>query len=167
MATHPSILDRLRDEPSVVAVELRPPRAELASAASMDAWIDTYHAVRSLAKSGTPVFLTDSAVGLKEEDIRQSNRPVDSLLDVLLAGFTLPHTITTVLQDWMKGRHSEVDDLNGLVAREAARLGRAAPVNAAIAELAHRIEDGRLKPGLSNLPLLQELSGTARRPEQV
>jgi 5,10-methylenetetrahydrofolate reductase len=34
----------------------------------MDAWIDTYHAVRSLTRSGTFVFLTDSAVGLKEED---------------------------------------------------------------------------------------------------
>ena len=34
----------------------------------MDAWIDTYHAVRSLTRDGTPVFLTDSAVGLKEED---------------------------------------------------------------------------------------------------
>ena len=34
----------------------------------MDAWIDTYHAVRSLTRSGTHVFLTDSAVGSKEED---------------------------------------------------------------------------------------------------
>ena len=34
----------------------------------MDAWIDTYHAVRSLTRDGTFVFLTDSAVGLKEED---------------------------------------------------------------------------------------------------
>src|SRR5262245_22140506 len=34
----------------------------------MDAWIDTYHAVRSLTRTGTFVFLTDSAVGLKEED---------------------------------------------------------------------------------------------------
>ena len=34
----------------------------------MDAWIDTYHAVRGLTRSGTFVFLTDSAVGLKEED---------------------------------------------------------------------------------------------------
>lgn len=52
----------------MIAAELRPPRAELETAASMDAWIDTYHAVRSLTRSGTPVFLTDSAVGLKEED---------------------------------------------------------------------------------------------------
>ena len=47
---------------------------------------------------------------------------------MLLAGFTLPTTKTTVLQDWMKGRHSEVDDLNGFVATEAKRLGMRAPV---------------------------------------
>jgi hypothetical protein len=52
----------------VIAAELRPPRAELEMAASMDAWIDTYHAVRGLTRDGTFVFLTDSAVGLKEED---------------------------------------------------------------------------------------------------
>jgi hypothetical protein len=63
-----SIVDRLRHESSVVAAELRPPRAELQTSASMDAWIDTYHAVRSLTRNGTPVFLTDSAVGMKEED---------------------------------------------------------------------------------------------------
>jgi 5,10-methylenetetrahydrofolate reductase len=51
-----------------VAAELRPPRAELEASASMDAWIDTYHAVRSLTRGGTFVFLTDSAVGTKEED---------------------------------------------------------------------------------------------------
>ena len=64
----PSIVERLQSEPSVIAAELRPPRAELETRASMDAWIDTYHAVRSLTRDGTPVFLTDSAVGLKEED---------------------------------------------------------------------------------------------------
>ncbi len=34
----------------------------------MDAWIDTYHAVRRLTGQGTFVFLTDSAVGAPEED---------------------------------------------------------------------------------------------------
>jgi hypothetical protein len=52
----------------VIAAELRPPRAELGAAAGMDAWIDTYHAVRSLVRGGTYVFITDSAVGLREED---------------------------------------------------------------------------------------------------
>lgn len=63
-----ALLDTLKSGTRIVAAELRPPRAELATAASMDAWIDTYHAVRSLTRSGIYVFLTDSAVGLKEED---------------------------------------------------------------------------------------------------
>ncbi len=62
------MLDSLQSQASVIAAELRPPRAELETAASMDAWIDTYHAVKSLTRDGTYVFLTDSAVGLKEED---------------------------------------------------------------------------------------------------
>lgn len=62
------LLDSLRAERPVIAAELRPPRAELRTADSMDAWIDTYHAVRNLTRGGTFVFLTDSAVGSKEED---------------------------------------------------------------------------------------------------
>jgi 5,10-methylenetetrahydrofolate reductase len=64
----PTLLERLQSDTPVVAAELRPPRAELESAASMDAWIDTYHAVKSLTRTGTFVFLTDSAVGSREED---------------------------------------------------------------------------------------------------
>ena len=52
----------------VIAAELRPPRAELGSAEGMDAWIDTYHAVRALTRQDTAVFLTDSAVGTQEEN---------------------------------------------------------------------------------------------------
>jgi hypothetical protein len=62
------LLHNLRSGRPVIAAELRPPRAELETSASMDAWIDTYHAVRSLTRAGTFVFLTDSAVGSKEED---------------------------------------------------------------------------------------------------
>jgi hypothetical protein len=62
------VLSALRSGTSVFAAELRPPRAELALAEGMDAWIDTYHAVRRLTRQGTFVFLTDSAVGAEEED---------------------------------------------------------------------------------------------------
>jgi 5,10-methylenetetrahydrofolate reductase len=62
------LVEQLNSGQPVIAAELRPPRAELATAASMDAWIDTYHAVRGLTRAGTFVFLTDSAVGMKEED---------------------------------------------------------------------------------------------------
>jgi 5,10-methylenetetrahydrofolate reductase len=62
------LVEQLRSGGQVIAAELRPPRAELETSASMDAWIDTYHAVRGLTRAGTFVFLTDSAVGLREED---------------------------------------------------------------------------------------------------
>ena len=62
------LLSALRSGSPVLGAELRPPRAELALAEGMDAWIDTYHAVRRLTRQGTFVFLTDSAVGAQEED---------------------------------------------------------------------------------------------------
>jgi len=64
----PDLLAALDSGRSVFAAELRPPRAELAAGEGMDAWIDTYHAVRRLTRGGTFVFLTDSAVGTEEED---------------------------------------------------------------------------------------------------
>jgi hypothetical protein len=62
------LLAALQSGTSVFAAELRPPRAELASAEGMDAWIDTYHGVQRLTRQGTFVFLTDSAIGAQEED---------------------------------------------------------------------------------------------------
>lgn len=94
--------------------------------------------------------------GLTDADVAHSNRVVDLLLETLLKGFTLPSTKTTVLQDWMKGRHSEVNDLNGTVVAEAKRLGLKAPVNAAIVEMALEIESGRLKPEQANIGKLAD-----------
>ena len=66
MASYLSLLNS--ESSSVVAVELRPPRAELEAAEGMDAWIDTYHAIRSLTRQDVRVMLTDSAVGAQEEN---------------------------------------------------------------------------------------------------
>lgn len=63
-----ALLGALATDRQVIAAELRPPRTELDLAAGMDAWIDTYHAVRRLTRQNTFVFLTDGAVGSHEED---------------------------------------------------------------------------------------------------
>ena len=102
----------------------------------------------------TPIF------GLTLDDVKRSNRLVETLLETLVAGFTLAHTKTTVLQDWQKGRRSEVDDLNGLVASSAMALCLDAPVNGAILELARRVEAGLLRADPANLGLLQEMTAT-------
>jgi hypothetical protein len=64
-----SYLSLLRSEStSVVAVELRTPRAALEAAEGIVAWIDTYHAIRSLTRHDVRVMVTDSAVGAQEEN---------------------------------------------------------------------------------------------------
>jgi hypothetical protein len=67
MSRGASLIDALRGAGRVLSAELRPPRAELDASAGMDAWIDTYHAVRGLVDDDRFVFLTDSAVGAREE----------------------------------------------------------------------------------------------------
>jgi 2-dehydropantoate 2-reductase len=97
--------------------------------------------------------------GLGAEDLADRDGVVEKLLDALYAGFVLPTTTTTILHDWNKGRRSEVDDVNG---RVVAELGPdAAPVNAAVVEMAHRIERGELEPQLSNYAELAALAGLA------
>ncbi len=89
-------LDTLNSGALVVAAELRPPRAELASADGMDAWIDTYHAVRALSSRQTFVFLTDSAVGVPEEDNLRHlivNLGEDAPLDRIVPFLTSKHPL--------------------------------------------------------------------------
>ena len=74
-----------------------------------------------------------------------------------LSGWTRPNTKVTVLQDWIKGRRAEVDDINGLVVREQARLGGSAPINAALVAIANRIESGELTADPSNAGMLTGL----------
>jgi 2-dehydropantoate 2-reductase len=95
-------------------------------------------------------------LGLGDADVDHPDRYVEQLFDEVLRHFTLPDTRTTVLQDWMKGRRSEVREINGLVVDLQRRLGGLAPANAATVELAVRIEDGSLEAGPGNLELLLE-----------
>ncbi|GAA2244026.1 2-dehydropantoate 2-reductase [Herbiconiux moechotypicola] len=89
--------------------------------------------------------------GLTAEEIADPERVVEIMTDKLFAGFVVPGATTTVLQDWRKGRHSEVDDLNGHVVERSRVHGIPTPVNAAVTELAHRIERGELVPEPAHL----------------
>jgi hypothetical protein len=63
-----SLLQRLREDRPLAAVELRPPRIGLSRAETMEVWIDMYHSLQRLGRRDTVVFLTDNAVGLSEEE---------------------------------------------------------------------------------------------------
>ena len=63
-----SLLEALRSARGFSSAELRPPQAGSEGAASMDDWIDTYHAIRRMTLTGRHVFITDNAVGRPEEE---------------------------------------------------------------------------------------------------
>jgi 2-dehydropantoate 2-reductase len=92
--------------------------------------------------------------GLTRDEVADPALVVEIMLDKLFAGFVVPGATTTVLQDWRKSRHSEVDDLNGHVVSEGARFGVRTPMNAAVVEIAHSIERGELTPDPANLALM-------------
>ena len=67
-----------------------------------------------------------------------------------------PSARDCVLQDHLKGRYSEVDMINGLVAEEFGRRGLSAPANTAVAEITRRIQSGELEPDPANLDLVRQ-----------
>jgi len=92
--------------------------------------------------------------GLTADEVSDPAKVVEIMLDKLFAGFVVPGATTTVLQDWRKSRHSEVDDLNGHVAAEGARLGIPTPMNSAVVEIAHRIENAELEPAPAHFAMM-------------
>ena len=106
----PALIRALRAAPSVVSVELRPPRAELDATAGMDAWIDTYHAVSGFVRKDYYVFLTDSAVGAREENnLRHlvinlgSDVPRDHVVPFLTTKHSMDFCLSYAERAWQEG----------------------------------------------------------------
>ena len=104
------LADALGGDAAVVAVELRPPRAELGSSEGMDAWIDSYHEIRRLGRHGIPAFLTDSAVGTPEENnLRHLSTnlgrelPRDLVTPFLTSKHPLDFCLSYAEQAWQQG----------------------------------------------------------------
>ena len=105
-----SLAVALNSQGTVIAAELRPPRAELGSREGMDAWIDMYHAIRSLARRDVRVFLTDSAVGTQEENnlrhlVTNLGRDVarDHVIPFLTSKHSLEFCLSYAEQAWQHG----------------------------------------------------------------
>jgi 2-dehydropantoate 2-reductase len=57
----------------------------------------------------------------------------------------------SMLQDFERRRRTEIDFINGYVAQLGEKIGISAPLNAAIAETVHLIEQGHIHPGSARL----------------
>ena len=102
---------------------------------------------QSLGYKVVPIF------GLEREDVENTNDLLEILLEKI-RGDVGPTAINTILQDYMKGRKSEVEILNGMVAQECKRIGRPSPVSEQLLELDRKIHRGELEPCKSNLDLI-------------
>jgi hypothetical protein len=109
------LVEALNGDAGVVAVELRPPRAELGASEGMDAWIDSYHEIRRLGRHGVPAFLTDSAVGTQEENsLRHLSAnlgrefPRDLVTPFLTSKHSLEFCLSYAEQAWQQGFSSLV-----------------------------------------------------------
>jgi 2-dehydropantoate 2-reductase len=98
----------------------------------------------ALGNAIVPIF------GLPDLDPSDPDKSAEILLDTVYAKWSLPETRTTVLQDWMKGRRSEVREINGLVVRASEELGLSAPANAVTLRVGTEIEEKARARGPEN-----------------
>lgn len=70
---------------------------------------------------------------------------------VKLMGKKVGAVKVSMLQDIERGRHTEIDFLNGYLSNKGKELNFATPVNDRLTELIKSIEDKKIKPGTENL----------------
>ena len=114
-----TLADRLRAEEPLIAVELRPPRAELEQGLSMDSWMAMHRALSRLIRLDTALFLTDNAVGAREEENLhhlgcnlEEDVPKDRICPFLTAKHTLEYCLWYVDRAAAAG-HSALTVLGG------------------------------------------------------
>lgn len=109
-----------------------------------------YEAMRAAQADGASIV---PILGMAPTTTNDPERYVDEIFDEVLKTFMMPDTLTTVLQDWRKGRRGEVVDINGHVVRTLEKAGQGAPVSQRVVELARSIERGTLVAQPSNSAL--------------
>jgi len=93
--------------------------------------------------------------GLTAEEILGSTDEVLEKILLTLFSKVSKGGRSMILQDHLKGRRSEIDYINGLVVRKGREAGVPTPLNEAITSLTRQIEQGVLKPTLSNAAVLE------------
>jgi 2-dehydropantoate 2-reductase len=108
-------------------------------------------AARAAVATGSrivPIF------GMADFDDPTPEQYARRLLEAVLDTYTLPDTLTTVLQDWRKGRRAEIEEINGHVVRAGQDVGVPAPANGRVVELARLVEAGELVAHPRNAALM-------------
>ena len=122
-------------------------------------------------KLGRETMAVGKALGITIDPIfgmsaEEFNVSTDAIVEKLLRAILIHHGETArqvrgvVLQDYLKGRMTETDFVNGLIARKGRAAGVPMPANDAVVEVNRRIRAGELKPERSNIAIAHQLAGT-------
>ena len=111
----------------------------------------------AIAVGETSGYVLQPLFGLRPEDLGGPDQVRDRLMGKLTGDLHGLGARSCVLQDHLKGRYSEVDAINGLVAELGEAYGVATPANAALVELSRQIFEGSLKPNKGNIELARKL----------
>ncbi len=105
-------------------------------------------------------YTMEPIFGFTAEELMGSNdEVVEKLLRAVLGhlGPNARKARGVVLQDYLKGRYTEVDFLSGVVVKKGKEVSISTPANAAVTEVNHQIRLGLLKPERFNLQLVREM----------
>lgn len=94
-----------------------------------------------------------------EQLLGSTDETVEKLLRAVLGhlGPNARKARGVVLQDYLKGRRTEVESLTGVVVEKGRALGVPTPANAAVLEVNRLIRAGRLRPEPSNIELVERM----------
>lgn len=112
--------------------------------------VEAIDVVRRCGIEIVPIF------GLPDLDPEQPRDFISKLLDEVIYTNAQPFSRVAALQDWMKGRRSEINEMNGPIVEKGAGIGHPTPYNGRSLEIARRIERGELRPHASLRELLLE-----------
>ena len=101
-------------------------------------------------------FNTYPIMGLSEHEVKTANDLPALLMDTL-AGHIGPSAQDCVLQDFVRGRRTEIETINGFIVEKAKAAGIAAPYNKAVVEIGQKIKRKELDLSLENVEYLAKL----------
>ena len=106
---------------------------------------------KALGYEMQPIF------GLSAEDLAgDSDEPLIKVMQTL-SKHVGPDSVTAAIHDHIKGRKTETENINGLVAQKGKELGITTTYNDAVTKLDHRITQGDIAMDESNIGLLKSM----------
>jgi len=111
---------------------------------------------RETAQVGTTLgYNLEPILGLSAEDFLGLTDEMFKKLVLSLFSSVGSKSRSHAIQDILKGRRTELDFMNGLVVKKGQEANVPTPLNEAVTSIVRQIEQGTLKPDISNLKILE------------